>query len=132
MQVTTKLDAARERVTFRVPAGTRWTTFEATAAALLQTRPETADWNWLIDDAGPIEDVEADGMMRLGRLFVSLTRQPARRRWTVITTDDPHFPEWARVIDLHHGARRHLAAPTAAAAEALLDRLDARQAAGEI
>lgn len=128
MQVTVEVEAARERVIVRVPAGARWATFEAAARATLEGRPETADWSWLIDDEGPIEDVEADGMMRLAALFRRLSRFPERRRWTVIVTSDPHFPEWARVMDLHHGERRHLAAPTAAAAGALLDRLEGRGA----
>jgi hypothetical protein len=126
MQITVQTDEARERVILRVPVGVRWATFVSTAGALLEGRPETADWSWLIDDAGPIEDVDAAGMMHLAGLFRRLSRYPDRRRWTVIVTCDPHFADWARVMDLHHGARRHLSAPTAAAAEALLDRLEGR------
>lgn len=131
VQVTTELDAVRERVTLRVPAGTRWAAFEAATMALLEARPETADWHWLIDDAGPIEDIDVSATGRIAAAFRRHVRDPGRRPLTVIITRDPYFAEFARVIDLHFDGRRHVAAPTVEAAEALLDRLDARPATGE-
>lgn len=129
MQVSIQADETRARVTVRIPAGTRWATFEATVTAFLEAQPQTADWNWVLDEDVPFPDVDIPGLGRIAALYRRLGSTPAPRTFTVVVTSDPFFPDWARVIDMHFDNRRHLAAPTSAAAHALLDRLDAEQAA---
>jgi len=125
VQATIEPDPLRRRVTVRIPAGTRWATFETTVTAFLEARPETADWNWVLDEDVPFADVDIPGLGRIAALYRRLGSRPAPRTWTVVVTTDPFFPDWARVIDMHFDNRLHLAAPTAAEAHALLDRLDA-------
>jgi hypothetical protein len=129
VQVTTEPDPPRRRVTVRIPAGTRWATFEATVTAFLEAHPETADWNWVLHEDVPFSDLDIPGLGRIAGLYRRLGSRPAPRTFTVVVTSDPFFPDWGRVIDMHFDNRLHLAAPTAAAAHALLDRLDAEQAA---
>lgn len=129
MQVSIQADETRARVTVRIPAGTRWATFEATVTAFLEAQPQTADWNWVLDEDVPFPDVDIPGLGRIAALYRRLGSTPAPRTFTVVVTSDPFFPDWARVIDMHFDNRRHLAAPTSEAAQALLDRLDAEQAA---
>jgi len=71
-----------------------------------------------------MDDVDVAGMAATGAIFRELAREPARRTFTIVVTTDPYFENWARVIDLNYGARKHHAAPTRAAAQALLDRLE--------
>jgi hypothetical protein len=125
VQVSIQADDTRARVTVRIPAGTRWATFEATVTAFLEAQPQTADWNWVLDEDVPFSDVDIPGLGRIAALYRRLGSSPAPRAFTVVVTTDPFFPDWGRVIDMHFENRRHLAAPTAAAAHALLDRLDA-------
>ena len=128
MPVTFETDPERRRVHVTVPPGTRWAVFEAAVLGAVDRSPALTDWNWIIDDQQPMDDVDAAGMARIGQIFRQLAREPERRTWTVVVTTDRFFATWARVIDLNYGARRHHAAPTLAAAGKLLDRLEAGEA----
>ena len=125
MPVSLHTDPERRRVTATVPAGTRWTEFESTALAAVKRSPELTDWNWVIDDQGPMDDVDVNGMVRIGEAFRAGAAAPDRQTFTVVVSQDRFFDTWARVIDLNYGIRRHHAAPSLAAAVALLDRLEA-------
>ncbi|MFN3931759.1 MAG: hypothetical protein ACK4JY_08430 [Brevundimonas sp.] len=107
-----------------VPAGVRWTAFEAAVLGAIADTPALTDWNWIIDDQGPMDDVDVAGMSRIGDAFRRLARDPDRRTYTVVVTTDRFFATWARVIDLNYGNRKHHSAPTLARAIALLDRLE--------
>jgi hypothetical protein len=131
VQVSIQADETRARVIVRIPAGTRWATFEATVTAFLEAYPQTADWNWVLHEDVPFSDVDIPGLGRIAALYRQLGSSPAPRTFTVVVTADPFFPDWARVIDMHFENRRHLAAPTAEAAGALLDRLDAERTSPE-
>lgn len=124
MSVTIETDQARRRATATVPPGTSWATFERAALAAVNATPELADWNWIIDDQGPIDDVDVGGMVRIGEAFCRLASAAGRNTHTVVVTTDRFFDTWARVIDLNYGERRHHGAPTLTAAIALLDRLE--------
>ena len=82
--------------------------------------------DWIIDDQGPMDDIDVAGMMRIGETFRRLAQETLRRTHTVVVTTDRFFRTWARVVDLNYGIRKHHAAPTLAAAVALLDQLEAR------
>jgi len=126
MSVTIELDEKCRRATAVVPAETRWSSFEETVLAQVNRNPTLADWNWIIDDQGPMDDVDVYGMIRIGEAFRRLTQAPSRQTHTVVVTTDPHFPTWARVIDHNYGKRKHHhSAPTKGAAATLLDQLDA-------
>lgn len=125
MPVTVETEPALKRAIATVPAGTRWAIFEAAVLAVVKERPALADWNWIIDDQGPMDDVDAAGMSRIGEALVQLSQDPQRRTHTVVVTRDPFFATWARVIDLNYGARKHHPAPTLEASIDLLARLEA-------
>lgn len=124
MSVTIEIKAASRRVIATVPSGVRWAAFETAVLAAVNRAPVLTDWNWLIDDQGPMEDVDVEGMARIGEAFRARTSQPPRPLYTVVVTTDRFFATWARVIDLNYGGRKHHSAPTKAAAAALLDRLE--------
>lgn len=125
MAVIVEVDAALRRVTALVPPGTRWASFEEVALTEINRAPILTDWNWIIDDQGPMDDVDVAGMIRIGEVFRRLTSDPSRQSHTIVVTTDRHFATWARVIDLNYGNRKHHAAPNRAAATALLDQLEA-------
>ncbi len=125
MSVSFDHDATLRRSIATVPAGTPWRRFEQAVLKDVQGRPEVADWDLIIDDQGPMDDVDAEGMVRIGELFRSLVRSPERRTYTVVVTQDRFFGDWARVIDLHYGNRKHYGAPSLAAAIDLMNRLTA-------
>ena len=125
MPVTFQSDPERRRVVVTVPPGTRWAAFESATVGAIEAAPELTDWNWIIDDQGPIDDVGVEGMVRIGETFRRLAREPERPTWTVVVTTDRYFTNWARVIDLNYGARKHQGAPSLAAAMLLMDRLEA-------
>ena len=117
-------DAVRRRVIATVPAGTTWRAFHDQGLLQISERPALTDYDWIIDDQGPMEDVDVEGMAASGAAFLRLSKTPDRLTFTIVVTTDRFFPEWARVIDKHYGARRHHAAPTLKAAVALLETLD--------
>lgn len=125
MAVTFQNDPVRRRTLVTVPPGTRWATFETAFIRAISEQPEIADWNLIIDDEGPIDDVSVDGMVRLGEVFRRLSREPERDTFTVAVTRDRFFGPWAQVIDANYGRRKHHAASTPDAAARLLDRLEA-------
>lgn len=129
MAVTFHLDPARRRAVAIVPPGTRWADFHAAVLAAVEQAPELTDWNWIIDDQGPMDDVEVAAMVRTGEAFRRLAATPERRTFTIVITTDRYFATWARVIDLNYGNREHHAAPTMADAVALMDRLESGVAA---
>jgi hypothetical protein len=131
MSVVFETHGPLRRVIAVVPPGTPWASFERAALAAVEHAPTLTDWNWIIDDQGPMDDVGVAGMMRIGEAFRRLANDPLRRSHTVVVTTDRFFDTWARVIDLNYGVRKHHAAPTKAAAVALLGQLEASQAAGE-
>jgi hypothetical protein len=126
MPVSIETDPELKRAIAVVPAGTRWAVFEAAAIAAVQASPQLSDWNWIIDDQGPMDDVDANGMSRIGETFRQASSDPQQRTYTVVVTEDPFFATWARVIDLNYGERRHFAAPTFEAAISLLSKLESR------
>lgn len=128
MPVTFQSDPDRRRVVVAVPPDIRWAGFEAAVLDAVQQRPGLTDWNWIIDDQGPMDDVGVEGMVRIGQAFRQLAQEPERRTWTIVVSTDRYFASWARVIDLNYGVRRHHAAPSLPAAMALMDRLEAGEA----
>lgn len=128
MPLTVKTERDRQWVTVTVPANTRWVRFQEFVLATVETSPDLVDWNWIIDDQQPMDDVDAAGMSQIGAAFRRLASDPERRTFTVVVTSDPFFPTWARVIDMNYGARRHHAAPSLAAARTLMQTLEAREA----
>lgn len=124
MSVTIQLDENRRRATAVVPPRTRWSSFESVTLAAVEGDPSLTDWNWIIDDQGPMDDVDVQGMTRIGEAFRRLAKEPDRQTFTVVVITDPFFPSWARVIDLNFGTRKHYSAPTKGAATSLLDRLE--------
>lgn len=127
MPVTVSTERARRRVLATVPPGTRWPDFQTAVLGAIERSPEITDWNWIIDDQGPMDDVDVAGMVRIGEAFRRLGNHPGEGTYTIVITTDRFFASWGRVIDLNYGGRRHHAAPTLAAAVALLDRLEARE-----
>ncbi len=125
MSVSIEIDEILQRAIAVIPPGTRWSSFETAALVEVNRTPRLTEWNWIIDDQGPMDDVDVAGMMRIGEAFRRLTRDPQRQNHTVVVTTDRFFDSWARVIDLNFGSRKHHSAPTLVAAIALLDRLDA-------
>lgn len=123
MPVTLETDPARRRVIVSVPPNVRWSRMEKTIVDAVQRTPELTGWDWIIDDQGPIDDVEVAGMARIGAVFRTLATGPAHSTHTVVVTTDPFFGPWAQVMDHHYGGRRHHAASTLQAALSLLDRL---------
>lgn len=123
MSVTIEVHEALQRATATVPPGTRWSAFEAAVLTAVNRTPRLTEWNWIIDDQGPMDDVDVAGMIRIGEAFRRLASDPPGQLHTVVVTTDRFFNEWARVIDLNYGNRKHHSAPTKLAAVALLDRL---------
>lgn len=128
MSISFELDQARRRAIATVPPGTSWIKFEKAVLAAVAGDPDLTDWNWIIDDQGPIDDVDVGGMVRIGETFCRLASAAGCNTYTVVVTTDRFFDTWARVIDLNYGERRHHGAPTLTAAIALLDRLEAASA----
>jgi len=116
-------DRARRRVVVTAPAGTRWAAFHEAVLAAIDRAPSLADYNWIIDDQGPMDDVDVPRMARTGQVFQA--RATRVDTHTVVVTTDRFFPNWARVIDLNYGGRKHHGAPTLAAAHRRLDQLEA-------
>lgn len=125
MPVTIDTDEKLQRVIVTVSEGTRWASFEAAKLATIAKEPDLSEWTWIIDDRGPIEDIDVAGVARIGADFQRRVRDPRRRTYTVVVTTDRYFDTWLRVVDMNHGARKHLAAPTLSAACALIDKLTA-------
>ena len=122
MPVTLEIDTIRRRVTVTVPPDARWAHMERAIMDAVRRTPELTGWDWIIDDQGPLDDVEVAGMARIGAAFRDHAG-PAHSTHTVVVTTDQFFGPWAEVMDHHYGGRRHHAAPTVAAARSLLDRL---------
>ena len=125
MPVTIDTDEKLQRVIVTVPECTRWASFEEATLAIIAIEPKMTEWTWIIYDRGPIEDIDVAGVARIGAEFQRRVRDPLRRTYTVVVTNDRFFDTWLRVVDMNHGARRHLAAPTMPAACALADKLTA-------
>ena len=125
MPVTIDTDEKLQRVIVTISAGTRWASFEAATLATIALEPDLTEWTWIIDDRGPIEDIDVAGVARIGAEFQRRVRDPLRRTYTVVVTTDRFFDTWLTVVDMNHGARKHLTAPTLPAAYALVDKLTA-------
>lgn len=125
MPVTIDTDEKLQRVIVTVSEGTRWASFEAATLATIAKEPDLSEWTWIIDDRGPIEDIDVAGVARIDADFQRRVRDPRRRTYTVVVTTDRYFDTWLRVVDMNHGARKHLTAPTLSAACALIDKLTA-------
>lgn len=76
MPIIINEDEGLQRVTVTVPAETKWASFESVVRAAIATKPELTDWAWIIDDRGPIENIDIAGMMRIGEDFQRLSRYP--------------------------------------------------------
>jgi hypothetical protein len=118
----------RGRAIVTVPAGARWRDFHAEVAKVIGAEPALTQFDWIIDDQGPMDDVDVEEMAKTGALFQRLNAAPDQTTFTVVVSRDRFFHEWARVIDRHYGNRRHHAAPTLAEAVALMDRLERERA----
>lgn len=126
---TLAIDHEIRRVLATVPPQTRWLAFHAIVREAICHASRLADYNWIIDDQGPMDDVNVDEMTRTGEAFRTRTSPSADKPVTIVITTDPSFSLWAKVIDEHYGGRRHYAAPTLDVAKRLLDGLDCRRAA---
>ena len=91
---------------------------------MLARKPELTDYDWIIDDQGPMDDVDVYAMTTTGEMFRTLSSKANRTTFTIVVSTDRFFGEWARVIDQFYGNRRHYAAPTLDAAITLLDQFD--------
>lgn len=111
------------RVTVTVPAGTRWQAFTSQILAAVGRSPKLSNYDWIIDDQGPMDDVELSGMTLTGEAFRA-AGEGSRPTSTVVVTNDRYFSTWAEVMDHHHLRRRHYGASTLAEAVELLDRLN--------
>jgi hypothetical protein len=118
MPITIQRDGVR-RILAKLTPGERWTHYVRVLETQLNRHPEWADWDWIIDDRGPLDDISVQGMTQAAALY----RRHATgvRSRTVVVTTDRYFAPWGRVMDHHFGNRTHHAAPTLAAARALLD-----------
>lgn len=110
-----------------MPPGTRWSTFHSNVLTAIEASPALTDFDWIIDDQGPMDDVDVAGMTRTGATFRRLSSNPNEQTFTVITSTDRFFATWALVINENYGNRRHYSAPTLSAAVLLLDRLTAER-----
>jgi len=117
-------DPAARRALITAALGTPWIRFTEAVLAEVQADPQIADWNIIIDDQGPMQDVDVDGMIRMGEAFCKLAARPEDRTFTVVMTQDPFFATWARVIDMNYSGRRRHGAPTLGEARRLMDRLE--------
>ena len=122
MSVIFVADSALERVVVTVQPDVHWARFHATVRDELHANPEWADWNWIVVDKGPMEDVDVPQMVDTGNVFCSLTQRPDIQTYTVTVVDDRHFVLWAPVIDHFYGGRRHLWSDTLETAIAVLER----------
>lgn len=125
MSVAVQPDPVRRRVVVTVPSGSRWSGLVCAVLEAVERWPELTDWNWIIDDQGPMDDTDVAGMTRIGDAFVRLRGAASGPTHTVVVTTDRFFGSWAPVIDANFGGRRHYAVPTLKGAMALLDRLEA-------
>ncbi|RYE64796.1 MAG: hypothetical protein EOO83_00245 [Oxalobacteraceae bacterium] len=125
---TLTIDRDIRRVVVTVPPHTRWGAFHVIVREAICHSSCLAEYHWIIDDRGPMDDVDVDEMARTGEVFRTHTSPSADKPVTIVITTDPSFSLWAKVIDEHYGGRRHYAAPTLDAAERLLDGLDCRHA----
>ena len=123
MPVRIEADPGRMRVLVTVDVGVRGPEFERAIEAALADQPASSEWDWIIDDHAHVDDIGVEGVARIGGLYETHAPEPTRDSHTVIITDDRFFPPWGRVMDLHFRRRTHHAAPSVAAAHALLDRL---------
>ena len=117
-------DPAARRALIKAALGTPWIRFTEAVLAEVQADPQIADWNIIIDDQGPMQDVDVDGMIRMGEAFCKLAARPEDRTFTVVVTQDPLFATWARVIDMNYSGRRRHGGPTLGEARRVMDRLE--------
>ena len=120
----------QRRVLATVPPQTRWSSFHAETIAVVRASPVLTDYDWIIDDQGPMDDVDVKGMADTGEVFRKLASDGDAQTFTVVITSDRFFATWARVIDKRYGHRSHYAAPTLEAAAALLNKLSAERNCG--
>lgn len=123
MPVRVESDPRRMRVLVTVDVGVRGPEFERAIEAALADQPASSEWDWIIDDHARVDDIGVEGVARIAGLYAAHAPDPSRDSRTVIVTDDRFFPPWGREMDLHFRRRTHLAAPSVAAAHALLDQL---------
>lgn len=127
MTVTVRIDEQRSRVIVTVPPDTRWAAFQEGVIGAIEDAPHITDWNWIIDEERQqMDDVDVDGMVRIGRTFRRHTRTP-ERAVTIVVTNDRFYALWARVMNHNFGGRQHQGAKTLREAEAMLDRIDTFQ-----
>jgi hypothetical protein len=122
MPISFQRDGSARRVLATLTPGERWDRYEQRLEDELNRHPDWADWDWIIDDRGPLDDISVAGMSYAAELYRRHTTGVRAR--TVVVTMDAYFEPWARVMDHHFGNRTHHAAPTLGAARALLDQSD--------
>lgn len=128
MTITFERDGTARRVLATISPGERFANYEREVATSLDLHPDWVDWDLIIDDQGPLDDITVDGMARIAEMYNRRTR--GVHSHTVVITSDPYFAPWGRVMNHHFGNRTHHKAPTVAAARALLDRLEAAERDG--
>ena len=127
MTVTVRIEEQLSRVIVTVPPNTRWAAFQREVIGAIEDAPHITDWNWIIDEERQqMDDVDVDGMMRIGRTFRRHTRTP-ERAVTIVVTNDRFYALWARVMNYNFWGRQHQGAKTLREAEAMLDRIDTFQ-----
>lgn len=120
----------QRRVIATVMPGTPWRAFHAAVRAEIACAPELTDYDWVIDDQGPMDDVDVDAMAASGEMFKALSSEADRTTFTVVVSSGRFFGEWARVLDKFYGNRRHYASPTLESAITLLDQFDSERVGG--
>lgn len=125
MAVTISVDEQRRRAVATVPPGTRLAEFVVAIVDEIERRPDLSGWDWLIDDQGPMDDVNVEGMTQVAAAYNRHRPETAPLRHTVVVTTDRFFGPWAKVMDLYFVQRLHHSAPTLAVAHQLLDRMSA-------
>jgi hypothetical protein len=88
-------------------------------AGMVRERPELIGWDWVQDVRLGSGDVGVDDVTRVAQAFAAA---PPGETFTVFVSTDPNLGTWARAMDFEFVRRRHLCAPTLAAAIALLER----------
>jgi hypothetical protein len=86
MSISFHRDGSARRILATISPGERFGNFERDVGASLERHPEQADWDLIIDDRGPLEDITVAGMARIAEMYRSRSTG-GHPRTVVITTD---------------------------------------------
>ncbi len=126
MAVALSADPVRRLVLATPAEGARERHLVAAICAGLARNPEWADWDWIFDDGGRLDDLTVEGMRQAADAFAAAGASGGA--WSIVVTTDRFFDPWRRVMDLTFAGRRHCPAPTLEAADQLLRQLRAEPA----